>query len=125
MESFISLLWLNLKCLFLIVSLGLPYLWALSLSSLCLSKYCPICLFFVAICVWVLTCFSHIQLFATLWTQARQTPLSIGFCRKEDWSGVPFPTPGDLPNPRIEPASLVSSALTDRFFTTSTTWEGM
>ena len=76
-------------------------------------------------CVWVLSCFSHIQLFATLRTIARQTPLSIGFCRQEYWSGVPFPSPGDLPNPRIEPTSLVSSALTSRFFTTSTTWEGM
>ena len=43
--------------------------------------------------------------------------------RQEYWSGLPFPSPGDLPDPRIEPVSLVSSALTVGFFTTSTTWE--
>ena len=42
----------------------------------------------------------------------------MGFPRQEYWSGLPFPSPGDLPNPRIEPASLVSPALAGRFFTT-------
>ena len=46
---------------------------------------------------------SHAQLFATLWTVALQVPLSIGFSRQEYWSGLPFPTSGDLPNPGIEP----------------------
>ena len=58
---------------------------------------------------------------ATPWTVARQTPLPIGVSRQEYWSGLPFPTPGDLPNPGIEPASLVSPALAGRFFTTATT----
>ena len=46
---------------------------------------------------------SHVQLFATPWTVAYQAPLSMGFSRQECWSGLPFPSPGDLPNPGIEP----------------------
>ena len=61
---------------------------------------------------------SHVQLFATPWTIARQPPLSVGFPREEYWSGLPFPTPGDLPDPGIEPESLVSLALAGGFFTT-------
>ena len=52
--------------------------------------------------------------FATLQTAACQAPLSVGFPREEYWSGLPFPSPGDLPDPGTEPAS---SALADRFFT--------
>ena len=63
---------------------------------------------------------SHVQLLATPRTVALQVPLSMGSPRQEYWSGLPFPTPGDLPNPGIEPAS---PALADGFFTTSTTWE--
>ena len=48
---------------------------------------------------------SHVQLFATPWTVAHQTPLSMGFSRQEYWSGLPFPSPGDLPNPGIKPRS--------------------
>ena len=51
--------------------------------------------------------------------------LSMRFFRQEYWSGLPFPTPGDLPNPGIEAASLVSAALAGRFFTTRATWEGI
>ena len=51
------------------------------------------------------------------WTSAHQT-LSMDFSRQEYWSGVPFPTPGDLSNPGIEPTSLGSPVLTGRFFTT-------
>ena len=50
-------------------------------------------------------------------------PGSSGFSRQEFWSGLPFPSPGDLPNPGMEPAFLLSPALADGFFTTSTTWE--
>ena len=46
-----------------------------------------------------------------LWTVARQGPLSVGFSRQEDWSGLPYPTPGDLPESGIEPTSLMSPAL--------------
>ena len=57
---------------------------------------------------------SSVQLFATPWTVAYQAPPSMGFSRQEYWSGLPFPTPGDLPNPRIEPRStaLQAEALT-------------
>ena len=48
---------------------------------------------------------SHVQLFATPWTAASQAPPSMGFSRKEYWSGLPFPSPGDLPDPGIEPGS--------------------
>ena len=54
----------------------------------------------------------------TLWTVAHQAPLSMGFPRQEYWSRLPFPTPGDLPDPGIEPTSLVSSALAGGYFTT-------
>ena len=55
---------------------------------------------------------------AVLWTVARQAPLSVGFSRQEDWSGLPFPTPEDLPDSGIQPASLIPPALAGRFFTT-------
>ena len=55
----------------------------------------------------------------TLWTIARQAPLSMGFSRQEYWSGLPFPSPGDLPDPRIEPESLVSPVLAGGFFTSA------
>ena len=48
---------------------------------------------------------SRVRLFATPWTVAYQVPLSMGFSRQECWSGLPFPSPGDLPNPGIEPRS--------------------
>ena len=72
---------------------------------------------------YVLTCFSHVQFFATAWTIACQAPLSMGFSRQEYWSGLPFPSLGDLPNAGIKPASRMSPALAGRFFTTSATWE--
>ena len=53
--------------------------------------------------------------FVNPWTLAHQVPLSMGFHRQEYWRGVPFPSPGELPNPGIEPTS---PALADRFFTT-------
>ena len=56
--------------------------------------------------------------FVTAWMVAHHAPLSMGFSRRECWSGLPFPTPGDLPNPEIEPASLASPALEGKFFTT-------
>ena len=48
---------------------------------------------------------SRVRLFATPWTVARQAPLSMGFPRPKYWSGLPFLSPGDLPNPGIEPGS--------------------
>ena len=67
--------------------------------------------------------FCHVQLIATLWIVAQEAPLFMGFSRQEYWSGWPCPPPGDLPDPGIEPTSLMSSALAGRFFTSSTTWE--
>ena len=58
------------------------------------------------------------RLFLTPWTVAHQAPLPLGFLKQEYWSGLPFSTPGDLPTPGIEPASLASPALADGFFTT-------
>ena len=48
---------------------------------------------------------SHVRLFATPWTVVYQAPPSMGFSRQEYWNGLPFPSPGDLPNPGIEPRS--------------------
>ena len=48
---------------------------------------------------------SRVRLFVTPWTVAHQAPLSMGFSRQEYWSRLPFPSPGDLPNPGIEPGS--------------------
>ena len=58
--------------------------------------------------------FSHVWLFVILWTIACQALLSIGFSRQEYWGRLPFPSPGDLPNPGIEPSSLMSSVLAGR-----------
>ena len=66
---------------------------------------------------------SGVQLFATLWNVACQVSLSMGFSRQEYRGGWPSPSPGDLPNPGIKTISLMSPALTDGFFTTSTSWE--
>ena len=73
----------------------------------------------------MLSSVSRVQLFAILWTVARQASLSMGFSRQEYWSGWPCPPPGDLPDSRIEPTSLMSPALAEGFFTTSTTWEAL
>ena len=68
-------------------------------------------------CVCVCACACSVYIVAC------QVSLSMEFSRQESWSGLPFPSPGDLPDPGIEPAYLASSALAGRFFTTSTTWE--
>ena len=76
-------------------------------QSSCLSVLC------------VLIHFSRVRLFATPRTVARQASLSMGFSKQEYWSGLPFPYPGDLPDPGIEPMSLASPAVAGRFFTAS------
>ena len=90
------------------------------------NKYCR------TLCIWILSQFSrtlnvvHVRmlshfscawLFATLWTIARQAPLSMWFSRQKHWSRLPFPSPGYLPNPEIDPAFLMSPALAGVFFT--------
>ena len=73
--------------------------------TFCFSKFIPI----------VLSHFSHVWLFATVWATAHQASLSMGFSRQESWSGLPCPSPGDLPNLGIEPVSLRSPALAGKF----------
>ena len=66
----------------------------------CVSVYTRmyVCVF---VCAQLL---SPVRLFVTPWTVAHQAPLSVGFPRQEYWSGLPFPSPGDLPHPDTEPA---------------------
>ena len=54
---------------------------------------------------------SHVRLFEAPWTVARQAPLPMEFSRQEYWSGLPFPTPGDLLDPGIKPVSLMSTCI--------------
>ena len=61
---------------------------------------------------------SRVRLFATSWTVDYQTSLSMEFSRQEYWSGLPFPTPGDLSNPGIKPEDPVAPAEAGGFFTT-------
>ena len=75
-----------------------------------------------SVCVWkhyahaCIQSLSRVQLFVTPWTAAHQAPLSIEFFRQDYWSGLSFPPPRDLPDPRIELTSLAASALADIFF---------
>ena len=71
----------------------------------------------------VLSHFSFVWLFVTLWSAAHQAPLSMGFSRQEYWGGSPWPPSGNLPDLGIKPASLRSPVLVDGFFTTSSTSE--
>ena len=73
------------------------------------------------VCVCVCVCvFSHARLFVT----HGQVPLSMDISRQEYWSGLPFPSPENLPDPRVKLISLASPALAGRFLTTSATSEG-
>ena len=67
----------------------------------------------------VLSHFSRVRLSVTV---AHQSPLSMRFSRQEYWSGLPCPSPGDLPDPGMEPLSLMSPALAGGFLTASATW---
>ena len=61
---------------------------------------------------------SRVQLFAIPWTVAGRAPLSMEFSRQEYWSGLPFPSPGGVPDLGLEPVSLMFLALAGKFFTT-------
>ena len=76
----------------------------------------------VCVCVYV---YAHSVMSdsATSWTVAFKAPLSMEFSRQKYWSGLPFPSPGDIHDIEIKPVSLVSPALAGRFFTTGATWE--
>ena len=67
----------------------------------------------------MLSSFSRVRPFATLLTVADQAPLSMEFSRQEYWSGFPCPNSGYLPDPGVEPLSLMSSALAGKFFISS------
>ena len=67
------------------------------------------------VCVQSLSC---VRLFETPWTIPGQAPLSLGFWGQEYWNALPFPPPGDLPDPGTEPTSSASPGLAGRFFTT-------
>ena len=97
-------------------------LWGSCLSSMCVSVcVCVSVSVYVCTCVWAVL--SRVLPFAAPWTVVYQAPLPMEFSRQEYWSGLLFPTSGDLPNPGIEPMSLVSPASAGRFFTTSATWK--
>ena len=66
---------------------------------------------------------SRVRLFVTLWTVAHQAPLSMEFSRQEYWSGLPFPPPGDLPDPEIKTESCTTPAFAGRIFYHRATWE--
>ena len=79
----------------------------------------------VCACMCVLSCFSPVQLCATLWTVAHQAPLSMGFSKQKYWSRLPCSPRGSLPDPEIESLSLMSPALAGGFFTIRATWEAL
>ena len=79
----------------------------------------------MCVCVCVCVCELVILLSATPWSVVHQAPLSMGFSRQEHWGGLPFPSPGPLPDPGIEPTSPESPVLTGRFITSSATWEAL
>ena len=76
-------------------------------------------------CVCKLSRFSHVCRFSTLWTVARQAPLSMGFSRQEYCNGLPSPPPGELPDPRVKPASPVSLALQVDSLSLSHRWKAL
>ena len=76
----------------------------------------------VCVCVSALSCFSCVRL-CDLMTVVSEVPLSMGFSRQEYWSGLPRPSPVDLPDAGIKPVSLMSPELAGGFFTTSAIWE--
>ena len=87
------------------VGMGMRFLFVLIFHSI-VSLQC--CLNFCCTANYDL---SRVRLFETPWTVACQAPLSMGFPRQEYWSGLPFPSPGDLPNPGIEHVPPMSPSL--------------
>ena len=84
---------------------GKPLLWGIFFQACLRKKMLLACML------------SHVRIFYDPRTVALQVPLSVGFPRQEYRSGLPFPSPGDLPDPGIEPVSLAYPALAGRFFT--------
>ena len=73
----------------------------------------------------LLSHFSRVRLFMSLWTVTLQAPLLMGFSRQEYWSGLPCPPPGHLPDPGIKPTTLTPPTLAGRFFTTRASWDAL
>ena len=88
------------------------------LSTLCSGTLAKIAETVLIVLKHAVLCRSVTSASATLWTVVSQAPLTAGFSQQEYWSGWPFPSPGDLPNPGIKPASPASPALAGRLFTT-------
>ena len=76
-------------------------------------------------CACMLSHFSCVRLFATLWTIARRAPLSMGFSRQEHWNALPCPPSGHLPDAGINSTSLAFPALAGGFFTPGVIWEAL
>ena len=94
---------ISLKCCNQLDHLCCCLNWLLGKQRTLILLFSHFCLLLrVLCCAWSL---SRVQLFVTPWTIAYQAPLSMGFSRQEYWSGLPFPSPGDLPDPGIEPRS--------------------
>ena len=101
------------ESIFLCFSLSIPNSWVRIFVHPCVCVHAQL--------------LSRVRLCATLRTKAHQAPLSMGFPWQEYWSGLPFPSPGHLPNPGINPASLASSALATGFLITAhlgNPWDG-
>ena len=111
----------SVGCIHPCLSRGCNYAWVLG-TALCLHPFRPVVKAFekpssvaspwgprhpswVSLTLTIRACFSRVQRFATSWTIACQAPLSMGFSRQECWRGLPFSSPGDLPNPGIPLAS--------------------
>ena len=79
-------------------------------SALYIPEYRKLCslMFRTSLCSEHVCVLNHVWLFATLWTVARQAPLCMGLFMEEYWSGLPLPSPGDLPSPSTEPVSSIS-----------------
>ena len=79
-------------------------------SAFYIPEYRKLCslMFRTSLCSEHVCVLNHVWLFATLWTVARQAPLCMGLFMEEYWSGLPLPSPGDLPSPSTEPVSSIS-----------------
>ena len=111
-----------------VITLKRPSLTLLSGNFLSFPCHCTSLICFPVLTIWVMiqcvwSFFSCVWLFAIPQTVAHQAPLSMGFSRQEYWSGLPFPSPRNLPDPGIEHVSLKSLVLAGRFFATNTIWE--
>ena len=83
-------------------------------TNMCVCVCVCVC---VCMCCAILSCYSRVRLFVTVWTVAHQAPLSMGFSRQEYWSGLPRPPPGTFPSQVLNPVSCIF-CIVGGFFTT-------